>query len=117
MGNVGDALSHHLIISKICDDLILINRNQKRAWAEATDLTHALGFSPSGMYVSDGTYADCKDADIVVLAMSPPYIKGMSRVDLMGKAAVMMGQVIPQIMESGFKGIFVVITNPVDSLI
>ena len=34
----------------------------------------------------------------------------------MGKAVVWVGQVIPQIMESGFKGIFVVITNPVDTM-
>lgn len=116
MGNVGSALAHHLVLTNLCDDLILINRNRQKAWAEAMDLRHALGYRDTKMHVTDGTYEDCKDADIVVITASAPYVKGMSRTDLLHKSAEIMDEMIPKIMESGFDGIIINITNPVDSI-
>lgn len=116
MGNVGSALAHHLVLTNLCDDLILINRDRQKAWAEAMDLKHALGYRDTKMHVTDGTYEDCKDADIVVITASAPYVKGMSRNDLLHKSAQIMDDIVPQIMDSGFDGIIVNITNPVDCI-
>lgn len=116
MGNVGSALAHHLVLTNLCDDLVLINRNRQKAWAEAMDLKHALGYRDSKMHVVDGTYEDCKDVDIVVITASAPYIKGMSRIDLLHKSVEIMDEMIPQIMNSGFDGIIINITNPVDCI-
>lgn len=113
-GSVGAAVAFDLVMNQVCDDLILIDINREKAWAEATDLQHSLGYSGSRMRVRDGEYADCRNADIVVIAAATPYIAGQSRLDMTEKAAGIMKSVVPAVMESGFSGIFVVITNPVD---
>jgi len=116
MGHVGCALAHHLTIGNFCDELVLINRRKEKAWAEAEDLKHSLGFSESRMRIYAGDYADCADADIVVLAVAAPYTDGSTRLDMLDKATLIFRDIVPRIMDSGFSGIFVVITNPVDAL-
>lgn len=113
-GSVGAAVAFDLVMNQVCDDLILIDINKEKSWAEATDLQHSLGYSGSRMKVRAGEYADCKDADIVVIAAATPYIVGQTRLDMTEKAAGIMDNIIPSVMASGFAGIFVVITNPVD---
>ncbi|WP_319584311.1 L-lactate dehydrogenase [uncultured Pseudodesulfovibrio sp.] len=116
MGNVGCALAHHLTIGNTCDELVLINRNREKAWGEAEDLKHSLGFSETRMRIYAGDYADCADADIVVLSVAAPYSEGGTRLDMLDKAALILSDIVPQVMDSGFSGIFIVITNPVDAL-
>lgn len=114
IGSVGAAVAFNLVMGQICDDLVLIDLNEEKAWAEATDLQHSMGYSGSKMHVQAGTYAECRDADVVVIAAALPYIKGQTRLDMLGKAAGIMDGVIPSVMGSGFDGSIVVITNPVD---
>lgn len=115
-GNVGTALAHHLVICNICDDLVLIDLNKEKVWAEVTDLKHSMGYSDTKMKVYAGEYSDCADADIVVLAVAAPYKEGMTRLDMLDKATVIVSSIVSKVMDSGFKGVFVVITNPVDSM-
>ncbi len=116
IGNVGTALAHQLVISNTCDDLVLIDLNKGKVWAEVTDLKHSLGYSEANMQIVDGDYEDCKNADIVVLAVAAPYKLGMTRLDMMEKATSIVKSIVPKVMASGFSGIFVVITNPVDAM-
>ncbi|MFM2477751.1 L-lactate dehydrogenase [Celerinatantimonas sp. MCCC 1A17872] len=116
MGHVGCALAHHLTIGNFCDELVLINRRKEKAWAEAEDLKHSLGFSESRMRIYAGDYTDCGDADIVVLAVAAPYQEGNTRLDMLDKASQIVSEIVPQVMQSGFAGIFIVITNPVDAI-
>ncbi len=113
-GAVGASVAFHLVMGNVCDDLVLIDINREKAWAEATDLQHALGYSGVRMHVSDGDYTACADADIAVIAAATPYQKGQTRLDMADKAAKILESVVPNIMKSGFSGIIVVITNPVD---
>ncbi|OOM73548.1 L-lactate dehydrogenase [Clostridium puniceum] len=113
-GAVGAAVAFDIVMNHVCDDLILIDINKEKSWAEATDLQHSLGYSGSKMNIKDGEYADCADADLVVIAAALPYITGQTRLDMMEKASVIMKSIVPPIMASCFSGIIVVITNPVD---
>ena len=113
-GAVGAAVAFDIVMNHVCDDLVLIDINKEKSWAEATDLQHSLGYNGSKMKVKDGEYEDCKDADLVVIAAALPYITGQTRLDMIEKAAGIMESIVPPIMKSGFSGIIVVITNPVD---
>jgi len=113
-GAVGTAVAFDIVMNHVCDDLILIDINKEKSWAEATDLQHSLGYSGSKMRVKNGEYEDCGDADLVVIAAALPYITGQTRLDMIEKAAGIMESIVPAIMTSGFSGIIVVITNPVD---
>ncbi len=114
VGKVGAALAYHLTVGRICDDLLLVDMDQQRGWAEATDLQHALGLSGSRMRVREGSYYDCADADICVLAVGARFAPNTPRLEMMDQAATMIGRIVPSIMATGFDGIFLVITNPVD---
>lgn len=113
-GAVGAAVAFDIVMNHVCDDLVLIDINKEKSWAEATDLQHSLGYNGSKMKVKDGEYEDCKDADLVVIAAALPYITGQTRLDMIEKAAGIMESIVSPIMKSGFSGIIVVITNPVD---
>ena len=113
-GNVGTALAYYLVNNEICNRLLLVNRTEKRAWAEAEDLKHSLGFSNIKMEITSGTFRDCGDADIIVVTLAAKYEEGMTRLDMYAEACKIMDETIPPIMDSGFQGIFLVVTNPVD---
>jgi len=113
-GNVGATLAFHLVTEHICDDLILIDRNEKKALAEALDLQHSLGYSGNKINITAGSYQDCGDLDLIVLAVAAPYAAGMTRLDMADTAVGMVKEIIPQVMAARFRGIFLIITNPVD---
>ncbi len=113
-GNVGATLAFHLVTEHICDDLLLIDRNERKANAEKLDLQHSLGYSGNKINIETGQYKDCADMDIIVLAVAAPYKTGMTRLDMAGNAVKIIREIVPEIMKSGFQGIFLVITNPVD---
>ncbi len=113
-GTVGSTLGYYLTSNRVCNELLLIDLNEKKAWAEAVDLRHSMGSSGSRIDIQDGGYAECGDADIAVLTVGAPYREGMTRLDMYKKCCDIMDSIIPQIMDSGFKGVFVVVSNPVD---
>lgn len=113
-GNVGAAAACQLVMGGICDELVLIDRNPDLAWAQAEDLGHALAVTGSYVKVSQGEYKACRDAAVVVLTASAPQVPGSSRLDQIHKTKDVMDQIIPSIMDSGFSGIFLVVSNPVD---
>lgn len=116
IGAVGSTVAFDIVRNHVCDELVLVNRTKEKAWAEAVDLQHSLGYSGQKMQIKDGDFQECSDADIVVLAAAPPYIKGQTRIDQLEKSAEIMRDIVPLIMKSGFSGIFIVITNPVDCI-
>jgi len=76
-GMVGMSYAYCLLNQNVCDELVLVDINRKRAEGEAMDLNHGLSFAPHEMEIKAGSYEDCKDADIVVLA-SPLYYWSIS---------------------------------------
>lgn len=113
-GKVGATLVYHLAVGHICDDLVLVDIDPQKAWAEATDLQHSLGFSGRKMRIRDGSYYDCADADLCVLSVGAQFAPNTPRLDRMDHAATMLGRIVPSVMATGFDGIFLVVTNPVD---
>ncbi len=114
-GAVGSALAFNLAHSRVCSDIMLIDINKRKAAADALDIAHSLGFSDCRVNVYDGDYSMCGDADVVVLALSAAY-SGTSREDMLASTGTVVATVVPEIMKSGFRGIFIVITNPVDTV-
>ena len=114
-GNVGMAYAYALVNQKVyVDELILIDINKDKCLGEAMDLNHCMAYSPSKIKVRVGDYNDCSDAKIVVIAAGANQAKGETRMDLIDKNSKIFSSIITPIMESGFDGIFVVATNPLD---
>ena len=114
-GNVGMSYAYALINQRTrVDELILIDRTEKKVHGEALDLNHGIPFGPSHMVVRTGAYADCKDAKIVCICAGANQDPGETRLDLITKNMIVFNDILRQIMDSGFNGIFLIATNPVD---
>ena len=114
-GNVGMAYSYALINQKVyVDELVLIDINKEKCEGEALDLNHCMAYSPSKIKVKVGDYSDCKDSKIVVIAAGANQAPGETRMDLIDKNSKIFKSIVSEVMKSGFKGIFIVATNPLD---
>lgn len=113
-GLVGMSCAYALLNQNACDELVLVDIDSVRAAGEAMDLNHSLAFSPAEMRIYGGSYSDCADADVMVIAAGVNQKIGEKRTELLKRnAAVFESIVIPAVRE-GFSGIFLVATNPVD---
>ncbi|MFR3728176.1 L-lactate dehydrogenase [Lacrimispora sp.] len=113
-GMVGMSYAYSMLNQGVCDELVLIDINRKRAEGEAMDLNHGLAFSGSHMKIYAGEYKDCTDADIVVICAGVAQKPGETRLDLLKRNASVFRSIIQPVTESGFNGLFLVATNPVD---
>ncbi len=113
-GMVGMSYAYSMLNQGVCDELVLIDINRKRAEGEAMDLNHGLAFSGSHMKIYAGEYRDCSDADIVVICAGVAQKPGETRLDLLKRNAAVFRSIVEPVTESGFNGIFLVATNPVD---
>jgi len=113
-GAVGSATAFSLVTQGVCDDVVMTDINPEKAIGEAMDLQHCIEYLNRNVKVNAGSYADCSDADIVVITASAPYIKGQNRLDMLETSKKIVKSIVDPIMASGFDGHFVVISNPVD---
>ena len=113
-GMVGMSYAYAMLNQSVCDEMVLIDVNKKRAEGEAMDLNHGLAFAPSNMKIFAGEYEDCEDADIVVICAGVAQQEGETRLDLLKRNAEVFRSIIDPVTASGFNGIFLVATNPVD---
>lgn len=114
-GNVGMSYAYALLNQKTyVNELILIDINKQKALGEAMDLNHGLAFAPSKIDIRVGDYNDCSDAKIIVIAAGANQEVGETRMDLIYKNNDVFKSIIKEVKKSGFKGIYLIATNPVD---
>ncbi|MBR7038045.1 MAG: L-lactate dehydrogenase [Oscillospiraceae bacterium] len=114
-GMVGMSFAYALVNQGgACNELVLIDVNKVRAQGEAMDLNHGLAFAKSNMKIYAGEYKDCRDADIVVIAAGVAQKDGETRLDLLQRNVEVFRSIVGPVVRSGFDGIFLVATNPVD---
>lgn len=114
-GNVGMAYAFALVNQKTyVSDLVLIDINTEKTIGEVMDLNHCLPYTPSKMNIKVGDYSDCEDAKIVVIAAGANQRDGETRMDLIYKNASIFDSIIKEIKKSGFNGIYLIATNPLD---
>lgn len=114
-GNVGMSYAYALVNqpSRV-DELVLIDVNKSKCEGEALDLRHALPFSPTKMKIKAGDYADCSNAHIVCICAGRNQEVGETRLDLINKNTVVFKSIVSKVVASGFNGIYLIATNPVD---
>lgn len=114
-GNVGMSYAYALLNQNTnVNELVLIDIDKERAIGEAMDLNHGIPFAPSKMNIKAGDYSDCKDATIVCIAAGANQNSGETRMDLINKNSSIFKNIVGEVMKSGFNGIFLVATNPLD---
>lgn len=115
-GFVGMSYAYALVNQGAVEELVLVDINHKKAEGEAMDLNHGLAFAPRKMNIRAGDYSECKDAGLVVITAGVNQKEGETRIHLLTRNAGIVKSVVQNIMASGFDGIILVASNPVDIL-
>ena len=115
-GFVGSSYAFALMNQGIVNELVMIDVNADKAKGDVMDLNHGKVFAPNPSYIRYGEYSDCANVDLVVICAGAGQKPGETRLQLVEKNLKIFKSIIDSVMASGFDGIFVVATNPVDIL-
>ncbi len=113
-GFVGMSMAYSMLNRGGIQELILIDIDKDKTIGEEMDLSHGLPFAPQKMTIKAGDYDECKDAQIVVITAGVAQKPGQTRLELAEVNAKIVKQITESIMASGFNGIIIVASNPVD---
>lgn len=114
-GMVGMSFAYQLYSSGLCEELGLIDFFPEKAEGEAMDLNHAGALVPP-IKVTSGGYEQCADADVIVICGGLPQKPGETRLQLVDKNIKVVKDMADKIKTSGFDGVIVIASNPVDVL-
>ena len=113
-GFVGMSMAYSMLNRGGIQELVLIDIDKDKTIGEEMDLSHGLPYAPQKMIIKAGDYDECKDAQIVVITAGVAQKPGQTRLELAEVNAKIMKGITQSIMASGFKGIIIVASNPVD---
>ena len=113
-GFVGMSMAYSMLNSGGISELILIDIDKDKTVGEEMDLSHGLPYAPQKMIIKSGDYSQCKDAQVVVITAGIAQKPGQTRLELAEVNAKIVKSITKEIMASGFNGIIIVASNPVD---
>lgn len=113
-GFVGMSMAYSMLNRGGIEELVLIDIDENKIKGEEMDLSHGLPYAPQKMIIKAGNYSDCKDAQIVVITAGVAQKPGQTRLELAEINTKIMKDITKNIMASGFDGIIIVASNPVD---
>jgi len=113
-GFVGMSMAYSMLNRGGIEELVLIDIDKEKTIGEEMDLSHGLPYAPQKMSIKAGDYDECKDAQIVVITAGIAQKPGQTRLELSETNTKIMKQITKDIMASGFDGIIIVASNPVD---
>ena len=113
-GFVGMSMAYSILNQGGVDELVLIDVVKDKAIGEEMDLSHCLPYAPQKMVIKAGDYSECKDASIVVITAGLSQKPGQSRLELAVANAKIVKEITENVKASGFEGIYIVASNPVD---
>lgn len=116
-GAVGTSFLYSAINQGIASDYVLIDAFPNAAEGNALDLADTAAVLPSPFAnIKAGTYADVKDADLLVITAGRPQKPGETRLEMVAGNAVIMKEIAESVKKSGFDGVTIIASNPVDVL-
>lgn len=112
-GRVGATTAYAALITGLANSVILVDQDEARAEGEAMDLMHGLPYVRPAT-IEAGGYEACRSADLVILTAGAARQPGDTRLDLSRRNLALAAEMVPRVMESGFDGVLLVVSNPVD---
>ena len=114
-GFVGMSMAYSMLNRGGIEELVLIDIDKEKTIGEEMDLSHGLPFAPQKMVIKAGDYSECKDAEIVVITAGVAQKQGgQTRLELAQVNTKIVKDITKNIMASGFNGVIIVASNPVD---
>ncbi|WP_343344254.1 L-lactate dehydrogenase [Terrisporobacter petrolearius] len=113
VGHVGAHVAFSLVTQGLVDELVLVDSNKQKAISERHDLLDATTYLPHRINVIAGEYEDLADCDIIVNSVGK-ITESRDRLDELQQSVDMVDSYINKVMNAGFNGIIINITNPCD---
>jgi L-lactate dehydrogenase len=114
-GNVGVAAAYAIFLRGLASEIILIDKNDKRAEGEAMDLMHGQAFFETITFRA-GDYGDLSSAQLVVITAGVAQKPGESRLDLLNRNAAVFREIVAELDQHTPRSVLVIASNPVDIL-
>ena len=112
-GHVGEIVAYTAALRGNADEIIFCDSKEERMESEALDINDGSQFYPHGTQACFGEYKHLAGCDIIVVCtgLIPETGDRLDELEL-NKNAV--GEYIEEIVQAGFDGYFIVVTNPCD---
>lgn len=117
MGHVGSTVAHYIVAGGFADDLVLIDPKTDKVTADAIDFEDAMPNLPTHTNIIVNDYSELKDTDVIISALGNIKLQDNPNNDRFAElpfTSTQVKDVAGKIKASGFNGIIVAITNPVD---
>lgn len=116
-GDVGTITAMRLADADVFGEIVLVDIDEGRARGVALDLAHSAALGGFATRVLGcGTVEEAGAADYVVITAGRARQPGMSRADLVGTNAAIVGDVAAQAARTSPDAVLVVVTNPLDEM-
>lgn len=112
-GQVGSVTAYACVLRGVGTEIVLVDRNEALAVAQAEDILHATPFA-APIPVRAGNVDDLDGAGIVVIAAGAAQKDGETRLDLLKRNADIFSELIPKILNVAPDAVLLIASNPVD---
>ncbi len=112
-GVVGATAAYAMVMRGVGREIVLVDKNLKRAQAEADDIFHAVPFA-NPLHVTAGEYPALEGCRVVILAAGVAQKPGETRLELLTRNAAVFADVVPGVLRYAPDAVILVATNPVD---
>jgi L-lactate dehydrogenase len=114
-GFVGSTTAYALLLSGTAAEIVLINRDNRRADGHVQDLRDAEVFSHTTRVVA-GQFDDCCSADVIIITAGVSQSGQRSRLDSLNETAAILKSLVLKVVRCNPHGILLIASNPVDVL-
>lgn len=116
MGNVGMGTALTILHQGFVDELLLIDIQKNKVLGEVMDMNNAVAFFPHYINVRCADYEDLSNVDVLCIAASACPPAGGDRLAELDSNIGIIRTIVRKAVDNGFKGIFLIQSNPVDVL-
>ncbi|WIY00990.1 hypothetical protein QRX60_44255 [Amycolatopsis mongoliensis] len=116
-GGIGSSAAFNLLSAAGTYEVVLVDTRPHMITSHTMDLENAAALGRNATTVRGGTAEDAIDADVVVLSAAVPLRLNSSRLVFLADNARIVDEVLAPLAGSGFAGVVLMLTNPVDPLI
>jgi L-lactate dehydrogenase len=114
-GFVGSTTAYALLLSRTAAEIVLIDRDERRADGHVQDLRDAEVFSHTTRVVA-GQFNDCCSADVMIITAGVSQSGRGSRLDNLNDTAAILKGLVLNVARYNPHGILLIASNPVDVL-
>ncbi len=115
-GNVGTATAYALALDGAASEIVLLDRNLEKARGEVMDIEHGSAFMPHVEFTASKQYSAIRNSAIVVITAGAAQHPGETRLQLLGRNAKILKEIITEVKRYAPNSILMIVTNPVDVL-